>query len=79
MLPLLTKMKRSTSNYNEDELTLNGITNQKLSSPCKRLKFGVDTILGNVGIHSDNDSSFSTGNDSDDELKHKGSVFELID
>ncbi len=66
-MPLLTKMKRNASNDNE-----------KLSSPCKKLKFGVDTILGNVGIHSDNDSSFSPGNDSDEELRHKGNRVLLI-
>jgi hypothetical protein len=84
LLPLLTntgnnnniKMKRTD---HEDELTplplidTRLMTNNKLSSPPrKKLKFGVDAILGNIPIHSDNDSSGEIGNESDDELRHKG-------
>jgi hypothetical protein len=61
-------MKRNASNDNDDELT----------SSRKKLKFGVDTILGNINTHSDNDSSFETVNDSDDELRHKGKNVESI-
>jgi hypothetical protein len=85
LLPLLTntgnsnnKMKRYTTNDNEDELTSTSVMGMKannhknLSPPRKKLKFGVDAILGNVPIHSDNDSSGEIGNESDDELRHKG-------
>jgi hypothetical protein len=61
-------MKRNL--LNDDE--------EKLISSRKKLKFGVDTILGNVNTHSDNDSSFETTNDSDDELRHKGKIFQFI-
>jgi len=81
LLPLLTntsngnnKMKRNTNDYG-DELTSTSLigmrTNdhKKLSPPRKKLKFGVDAILG---TNSDNESSFDAGNDSDDDLRHKG-------
>jgi hypothetical protein len=78
-------MKRNAQNDDKDELIsmpLVGtrlITDEKLSSsPRKKLKFGVDAILGNADTHSDNDSSFETGNDSDDELRHNGNIFEFI-
>jgi len=61
-------MKRNASNDNEDEL----------KSSCKKLKFGVDTILGNVTTHSDNDPLFETVNHSDDQLRHKGKIFQFI-
>ena len=89
LLPLLTntgnsnnRMKRHTTNDHEEEIlptSLIGIrTNEhkKLSPPRKKLKFGVDAILG---TNSDNESSFDAGNDSDDDLKHKGnSSFDSI-
>ncbi len=81
LLPVLTKMKRNVESDNDDELTsisLVGnrlIPNDKLLSPRKILKFGVDTILGNVHTHSDNDSSFEIGNNSHDELRHKGKLY----
>ena len=81
LLPLLTntgncnnKMKRSTTNDNEDELTsaarieMRTNNHKNLSPPRKKLKFGVDAILG---TNSDNESLFDTGNDSDDDLRHK--------
>lgn len=52
-------MKRNATNDNEEELT----------STHKKLKFGVDTILGNVNNHLDNHW--------DDELRHKGKIFEF--
>jgi hypothetical protein len=52
-------MKRNATNDNEEEL----------KSTHKKLKFGVDTILGNVNNHLDNDW--------DDELRHKGKIFEF--
>ncbi|CAF3427719.1 unnamed protein product [Rotaria sp. Silwood2] len=70
-------MTRNISNDNEDKLKIKTsigtktITNEKLLSPHKKLKFGVDTILGNVNTYSDNNSSFELVNDSDDELIHK--------
>ncbi len=82
LLPLLTntgssnnKMKRNTTNDNEDELTSTSLIgmkandHKKLLPPRKKLKFGVDAILG---TNSDNESSFDAGNDSDDDLRHKG-------
>ena len=82
LLPLLTntghssqKMKRSTTLMEKAEVSpssTTGIridTQTKMLPPRKKLKFGVDTILG---TNSDNDSSFDNGNDSDDDLKHKG-------
>jgi hypothetical protein len=82
LLPLLTntgncnnKMKRNTRNDNEDELAYAPVigmkinNDKKLSPVRKKLKFGVDAILG---TNSDNDSSLETGNDSDDDLRHKG-------
>jgi hypothetical protein len=82
LLPLLTntgtsnnKMKRHTTNDNDDDLTSTSVigmrinNNKKLSPPRKKLKFGVDAILG---TNSDNESSFDAGNDSDDDLRHKG-------
>ena len=83
LLPLLTntsnisnnKMKRNTTNDNEDEVTPMPLIGMKrnehktLSPPRKKLKFGVDAILGTT---SDNESSFDAGNDSDDDLRHKG-------
>lgn len=82
LLPLLTntgssnnKMKRNTANDNEDKLTFAPVIgmrindHKKLSPPRKKLKFGVDAILG---TNSDNESSFDAGNDSDDDLRHKG-------
>jgi len=82
LLPLLTntsngnnRMKRNTRNDNEDELTSRSLidmrTNdhKKFLPPRKKLKFGVDAILG---TNSDNESSFDAGNDSDDDLRHKG-------
>lgn len=89
LLPLLTnttnitnnKMKRNLpTNDHDDEListSLNGIkTNQqhkKFLSPRKKLKFGVDAILG---TNSDDESSFDVhAHDSDDELRHKGRYF----
>ncbi len=82
LLPLLTntgnsnnKMKRNTTNDNEDELTSTSLigmrthNHKKLLPPRKKLKFGVDAILG---TYSDNESSFDAGNDSDDDLRHKG-------
>ncbi|CAF3254537.1 unnamed protein product [Rotaria socialis] len=82
LLPLLTntgssnnnKMKRNTVNDNEDKLTFTSaigmriIDHTKLLPPRKKLKFGVDAILG---TNSDNESSFDVGNDSDDDLRHK--------
>ncbi|UJR13409.1 hypothetical protein I4U23_000424 [Adineta vaga] len=59
LLPLLTKMKR------------NGLKNTDEPTRSRILKFGVDTILGNVHGNSDNDSSFDIGNESDEDLKHK--------
>ncbi|CAF4784310.1 unnamed protein product, partial [Rotaria sp. Silwood2] len=65
----------STTNDNEDDLTFTPVIgmrindHKKLSPPRKKLKFGVDAILG---THSDNESSFDVGNDSDDDLRHKG-------
>ncbi len=53
-------MKRNATHDNEDEL----------ASSHKKLKFGVDTILGNINNHSDNDS--------DDELRHKGKIFKFF-
>ncbi len=80
LLPLLTntsnnnnKMKRnSTNNYGDESTSLIGMKKneqKKLLPPRKKLKFGVDTILG---TNSDNESSFDAGNDSDDDLRHKG-------
>ncbi len=82
LLPLLTntgnsnnKMKRSTTTDNEDEListstsVMRNHDQKKFSPPRKKLKFGVDAILG---TNSDNESSFDAGNDSDDDLRHKG-------
>ncbi|CAF1469141.1 unnamed protein product [Adineta steineri] len=72
LLPLLTKMKRNISNNNEDNLTsISFVGTRSLVSSRKILKFGVDTILGNVNTHLDNNSSFEIGNDSNDELRHK--------
>ena len=71
-------MKRSAPNDELPSIDLVGkrlISNEKAASPCKKLKFGVDTILGNIRTHSHNESSFETGNDSDDELRHKGKTF----
>ncbi len=81
LLPLLTntsngnnKMKRNTTNDNEDELTSASVigmrtnNHKNLLPPRKKLKFGVDAILG---TNSDNESSFDPGNDSDDDLRHK--------
>lgn len=85
LLPLLTnttnitnnKMKRNLpTNDHDNEListSLNGMkTNQqhkKFLSPRKKLKFGVDAILG---TNSDDESSFDVhAHDSDDELRHK--------
>lgn len=67
-LLLLIKMKRNTLNDNEDELIITR----------KKLKFGVDTILGNVNTNQDNSSSFEIINDSDEELKHKGNLFLVL-
>ena len=85
LLPLLTnkghnhnKMKRNATNDNREEvlspvrLGIGTDDHRKISSPRKKLKFGVDAILG---THSDNDSSFETGNESDDDLRHKGKRF----
>jgi len=82
LLPLLTntgnsnnKMKRNLRNNNEDELTSSSVIgirandHKKLLPPRKKLKFGVDAILG---TNSDNESSFDAGNESDDDLRHKG-------
>jgi hypothetical protein len=86
LLPLLTntslvhknKMKRNTTNddnnnnnnNNDEVLSTSSMTNRKkILSVRKKLKFGVDAILG---MNSDNDSSLDNGNESDDELKHKG-------
>ncbi|CAF5064880.1 unnamed protein product [Rotaria magnacalcarata] len=82
LLPLLTntgssnnnKMKRNTVNDDDDKLTFTPaigmriIDHKKLLPPRKKLKFGVDAILG---TNSDNESSFDVGNDSDDDLRHK--------
>ena len=71
-------MKRNTRNDNEDELAYTPVigmkinNDKKLSPLRKKLKFGVDAILG---TNSDNDSSLETGNDSDDDLRHKGKQF----
>ena len=46
----LTKMKRNATNDNDDQFV----------SARKKLKFGVDTILGNVNNHSDNEQSNSS-------------------
>lgn len=69
-------MKRNTTTIdNEEELIATSLigmrTNdhKKLLPPRKKLKFGVDAILG---TNSDNESSFDAGNDSDDDLRHKG-------
>jgi hypothetical protein len=82
LLPLLTntgksnnKMKRNITHDNEDELTSTSLIGMKTNDhkkflpPRKKLKFGVDAILG---TNSDNESSFDAGNDSDDDLRHKG-------
>jgi hypothetical protein len=81
LLPLLTntgnsnnKMKRnSTNNYGDESTSFIGMIKtsdqKKFSPPRKKLKFGVDAILG---TNSDNESSFDAGNDSDDDLRHKG-------
>jgi len=58
-------MKRNTLNDDENELVLKR----------KKLKFGVDTILGNMNTDSINQSSFEIINHSDEELKHKGQIF----
>ena len=82
LLPLLTnagsnsnKMKRNTTNDNDDDLTYtpgSGMmrvdNHKKLSPPRKKLKFGVDAILG---TNSDNESSHDADNNSDDEIRHK--------
>lgn len=84
LLPLLTntgnsninKMKRNPTNDDDDELTptstMKSNDPKKLSPPRKKLKFGVDAILG---THSDNESSFDATNDSDEDLRHKGRRF----
>lgn len=82
LLPLLTntgqssqKMKRSSTHTEKPEVSPSSNTGARIDTqtkmlpPRKKLKFGVDAILGN---NSDNDSSFDNGNDSDDDLKHKG-------
>ncbi|CAF3772934.1 unnamed protein product [Rotaria sp. Silwood1] len=69
LIPLCTNMTRNISNNNETKLK---IANEKLLSTRKKLKFGVDTILGNVNTYSENESSFELVNDLDDELTHKG-------
>ncbi|CAF0800132.1 unnamed protein product [Adineta steineri] len=67
-------MKRNPTNDNEDELTSTSViamrTNdhKKLLPPRKKLKFGVDAILGTP---ADNESSFDAGSESDDDLRHK--------
>ena len=71
-------MKRNATNDNREEvlspvrLGIGTDDHRKISPPRKKLKFGVDAILGTL---SDNDSSFETGNDSDDDLRHKGKRF----
>lgn len=88
LLPLLTntgnsntnKMKRNPKNDNDEELTptstmtMKSNDQKKLLPPRKKLKFGVDAILG---THSDHESSFDAANDSDDDLRHKGKQFYL--
>lgn len=70
-----TNMKKNKLNNNEDQfknlhlLGTNSIINEKLCSSRKKLKFGVDTILG-----SQNESFIETNNDSDDDLRHKGKI-----
>ncbi len=49
------KMKRNASNDHEEELM----------SSRKKLKFGVDAILGNINTNSDG------------ELRHKGKIMEF--
>ena len=87
LLPLLTntgnnntKMKRNPTNNDNEQFPSTSLvgmkTNdqKKLSPPRKKLKFGVDAILG---THSDNESSFDAANDSDEDLRHKGMLFYL--
>ena len=79
LLPLLTnsghmnnKMKRVASNdefVSTSTAELKNDHQKKILPPRKKLKFGVAAILG---TNSDNESSLETGNDSDEDLKHKG-------
>jgi hypothetical protein len=89
LLPLLTntgnsntnRMKRNPTNDDDEELpptsamTMKSNDQKKLSPPRKKLKFGVDAILG---TNSDNESSFDAANDSDEDLRHKGRQFYLL-
>lgn len=91
LLPLLTntgnsnninniKMKRNPTHDDDEAFSSSSLIGmkandqKKLLPPRKKLKFGVDAILG---THSDNESSFDAANDSDEDLRHKGTYVVL--